>query len=212
MRGILINDTVHTGKDLNLVMTAKDLPAPKTQTYTVAVPGRNGLLDLSEFLTGEPTYENRTLTFKFIGDGSRETVLNLIDVMCAYHGQYLTITTDDYLEWYFTGRAEVAHVDHGYYVEFTLTVDAQPFRYSLNPKVYEFGVCQKVRITLNNEGVSVIPTITVEGEATIGKDGVTVHISDGVYEDELIKLAKGDNELTIGTTGKVTFTYREAVI
>ena len=212
MRGILINETVHTGRDLNLVMTGKSLPAPKPQTYTVEVPGRNGVLDLSEFITGETTYNNRTLTFNFVGDGSRETVLNLIERMCEYHGQTLIITTDDYLDWYYSGRAEVDYVDHGFYVEFTLTVDAHPFRLAINPKVYDFGVCEAQTITLVNEGRSVIPTITVTGEATISKGDVTVSISDGVYESEHFKLSKGDNEFTLTSTGSVNITYREAVI
>lgn len=212
MRGILINNAVHTGRDLNLVMTGKSLPPPKAQTYAVEVPGHNGVLDLSEFITGETTYSNRILTFNFVGDGSRETVLNLIERMCEYHGKSIVITTDDYLDWYYSGRAEVDYVDHGYYVEFTLMVDAFPFRLAINPKVYDFGVCEAQTITVLNEGRPVIPTISVTGEATIVKNGVTVTISDGTYEDEFFKLIKGDNEFTLTSTGTVTITYREAVI
>ena len=212
MRGILINETVHTGRDLNLVMTGKSLPPPKAQTYTVEVPGRNGVLDLSEFITGDIAYYNRTLTFNFVGDGSRETVLNLIDRMCEYHGKDVIITTDDYLEWYYSGRAEVDYVDHGYYVEFTLTVDAFPFRLAINPKVYDFGECEAQTITLINEGRPVIPTITVTGEAVISYGDVSVNLSDGVYESEHFKLSKGDNEFTLTSTGTVNITYREAVI
>ena len=193
-------------------MTGKSLPTPKPQTYTVEVPGRNGLLDLSEFISGETTYNNRTLTFNFVGDGSRETVLNLIDAMCEYHGQNLIITTDDYLDWYYSGRAEVDYTDHGYYVEFTLTVDAYPFRRAINPKVYTYGVCEDLIITVLNEGQSVIPTVTVTGEATIVKGYTSVTIEDGVYESEVFKLSKGENEFTITTNGTITITYREAVI
>lgn len=212
MRGILINNTVHTANDLRLVMTAKDLPAPEVQKYTVAVPGRNGLLDLSEFLTGEPTYNNRTLKFEFLGDGSRETVLALIDAMLTYHGQYITVTVDDFKGWYYTGRADVTYSDKGYYVTFVVTVDAQPFSYSLTPKSYTFKECTDRVVTLFNVGVSVIPTVTVETEATIVYGGTTFRLSAGVYEPEELKLKHGDNAFTITSTGAVTIKYREAVI
>lgn len=212
MRGILINNTVHTANDLNLVMTAKDLPAPKVQTYTVEVPGRNGLLDLSEFLTGEPTYSNRTLKFEFLGDGSRETVLALIDAMLSYHGKYITVTTDDFTGWYYTGRATVTHTDNGYYVTFVITIDAQPFSYSLTPKSYTYTDSNARNVTLFNAGVSVIPTITVETEATIVYGETTIQLSAGVYETEALKLKSGNNVITITSTGAVTISYREAVI
>lgn len=212
MRGILIDNTVHTANDLGLIMTAKDLPPPTVQTYTVEVPGRNGLLDLSEFLTGEPRYSNRKLKFEFLGDGSRETVLSLIDKMLSYHGKKITITTDDFKGWYYTGRAEVAYVDSGYYVTFALTVDAQPFSYALEPKVYTFDAGRAPIATLHNIGVSVIPTVTVEGEAIIVYGETTLRLSEGVYETEALKLKSGDNDISIAGEGAVTITYREAVI
>lgn len=212
MRGILINNTVHTANDLRLVMTGKDLPAPKVQTYAVEVPGRNGLLDLSEFLTGEPTYSNRTLKFEFLGDGSRETVLSLIDVMLSYHGKNITVTTDDFTGWYYTGRADVTYSDKGYYVTFVLTIDAQPFSYSLTPKSYTYTNSTEQVVTLFNAGVSVIPTVTVDTETTIVYGDTTLRLSAGTYEPEALKLKHGNNNLTITSTGEVNITYREAVI
>lgn len=216
MRGILINNELHTAKDLNLVMTAKDLPAPQIQTYTVEVPGRNGLLDLSEFLTGEPTYSNRTLTFDFIGDGSRATVLSLIDKMLSYHGRNITVTTDDFPGWYYTGRAEITYVDSGHYVNFTLKVNAQPFSFALTPTTY---TCKSTStegetINLHNRGVTVYPTVTVDMEAIIIKGETTIHLSGGAgtYSLDGLKLVNGDNFITVKTDGTVIFSYREAVI
>lgn len=212
MRGILINKTVHTGNDLNLIMSAKDIPAPTPQTYTVEVPGRNGSLDLSEFLTGEIAYKNRTLTFKFVGDGSRETVLSLIDTMLTYHGQHITVTTDDYTEWYYEGRATVKYTDHGYYVEFELSIDAQPFRYALTLKSNTYTNVTNRAVTYNISGVSIIPTIIVTAETKIVKDGVTYNFSAGTYEPIELRLSTGSNVLTLTSTGTITIKYREAVI
>lgn len=212
MRGILINNTLHTGTDFNLVMTAKELPPPKMQSFTVSVPGRNGVLDLSEALTGEVIYDNRTLKFSFVGDGSREYVLFLIDKMLSYHGQYITITTDDYPEWFYTGRAEVSYNDKGYYAEITITVDAQPFRFKKTPKTFTYNTPDNQNIVLKNEGKPVIPTIIVTGDTTIVKGEMTYNLSSGTYELDTIKLSEGDNTITLTGSGTVTITYRERAI
>lgn len=220
MRGILINNTVHTGlkssaiNNLKMVMTYKDLPAPTPQTYTVNVPGRNGLLDLTEALTGNIAYNNRTLTFKFVGDGSRETVLNLIETMLRYHGQHITITTDDYPDWYYEGRATVKYSDHGHYVEFELIVDAQPFRYELTLKSTTYTNPSNRVITYTISGQPIRPTITVVGNARIVKDGTTYLLSAGTYTDIGIVLNTGVNNITYTSVGSGTITvaYRRAEI
>lgn len=212
MRGIKINDLFHTGYDLNMVMTRKDLPPPEVQTFIVEIPGRNGLLDMSEALTGEPTYKNRALTFGFIGNGSRDEVLNLIETILRYHNQYLTIVVDDYENWYFEGRAKVSYTDHYHWVEFELVIDAQPFRYALEPRIYSGNNLSNTTVTLDNMGVSVIPTITVSAETTIVFKDTTLKLNAGTYEDEKLKLSPGENTFTITTTGSVVINYREAVI
>ena len=212
MRGILINNTIHTGLDLELVMEAKDLGSPSVQKNTVEIPGRNGLLEMSEAITGEPTYSNRPQAYKFIGNGSREVVLNLIDIMMSYHGQYITIVVDDYEDWYYEGRVEVVYNDRGNYVEFELAVDAQPFRYALDPINVSYTAITSQNVTLNNRGVTVIPKIVTDAETTIVFGENTYRLSAGTYEPEDLALRRGDNVYTITTGGTITIEYREAVL
>lgn len=212
MRGILINNDVHTGQDLELVLESKDLGSPSVQINTVEIPGRNGLLDISQAITGEPTYNNRNQTYKFVGNGSRELVLNLIDVMMRYHGQYITIVVDDYLDYYFEGRVEVTYTDKYNYVEFELKVDAQPFRYALEPTSVSYTAIDSQEVILNNSGVTVIPKIVTDAETTIIYDNVSYQLSAGTYEPEDLALRRGDNAYTITTEGTITIEYREAVL
>lgn len=212
MRGILINNLIHTGDDLDLVMTSKSIPAPQVQYQTVEIPGRNGSLDMSEFLTGEPAYNNRELSFSFIGTGSRDTVLSLIDTLLEYHGRYVTIVVDDLEDWYYQGRVEVGYSDHYHYVDFNLTVDAQPFRLALEPKSYRFSNLHDADILLENEGVRVLPTVTVTAETKIKYNEITYTLSAGTYEPDQLLLASGTTIWTVTTTGTITITYREARI
>ena len=212
MRGILINNSVHTGRDFNMVMTAKDIPLPTPQRVTVEIPGRNGLLDLSESLTGEISYKNRTIKFNFVGDGSRESVLFLIERMSEYHGQYITVTTDDYPGWYYTGRAELTYSDKGFLVEFTLTIDAQPFRFAIIPKTYTVEAPDAQIVKVNNEGRAVIPTIVTTAETTVIKGDKTTKLSAGTYEADSFILSPGYNEFEFTSDGTVTITYTERTI
>lgn len=212
MRGILINNKIHTGDDLGLVMTEKTIGAPTPQTNYIDVPGRNGSLDLSTYLTGEVAYSNRSLRFKFVGDGSRETVLTLIDEMMLYHGHHLQITIDDYPEWYYEGRATIAYTDHGHYVEFEMSVNAQPFCYSFKPKKYELYVTESKQIAVTNVGQSIIPTITVDSDMTISSGGVSVTLSKGVYKPLPLRLPHGATIFVITGTGNIVIEFKEAVI
>lgn len=212
MRGILIDHLVHTGDDLGLVMTGKSLPAPALQKEIVEIPGRNGALDMSETLTGEPTYNNRPLTFTFLGNGSRETVLELIDNLLLYHGQYITIVVDDLEDWYYEGRAEISYVDHYHYVEFELLVDAQPFRQALTGKKYTYSAVTNKAIVLENTGVRTLPTVTVTATATIKIGTNSYTMVAGTYDDERLLLSHGNNSWIVTTTGTITITYREAKI
>ena len=54
------------GYGLGLYWTDFSATAPEVKTFTVDIPGRNGLLDYSEALTGSPVYKNATLSATFV--------------------------------------------------------------------------------------------------------------------------------------------------
>lgn len=55
----------HTWRDFHAVIQNSDIVgSPTPNTNYVDVPGGNGHIDLTEALTGDVTYSNRTLTFE----------------------------------------------------------------------------------------------------------------------------------------------------
>ena len=55
----------HTWRDFRAVIQNSDIVgSPTPNTNYVDVPGGNGHIDLTEALTGDVTYSNRTLTHK----------------------------------------------------------------------------------------------------------------------------------------------------
>lgn len=212
IRGILINKKIHTGKDLELIMTSKDLTPPNVQSQKIEIPGRNGVLDMSEYLTNDVVFNNRILKFSFFTDGPRSKILNLIDTMLGYHGQYVTVTVDDDTNWYYEGRGEVSYSDKYYYAEFELTIDAQPFKKAIVDKVYTFTNVTNFSANLRNEGRRVLPLIEVTEETTIVQGEYTYTLSKGVYNSEELLINNGLNSWIITTTGTITITYKEVKI
>lgn len=58
-------DGVHCLNDMGIYLTNADIGTPDARTNYVKVPGRDGLLDLTESLTGDIRYGNREIKLSF---------------------------------------------------------------------------------------------------------------------------------------------------
>lgn len=215
MRGvtIVLNDEwFHTGNDLDLVQEKKEIGKPDIQSFTVQVPGRNGLLNLTKGLTGKVNYYNRPLSFQYFGTGKRERLLWLDFYMSRLHGQTIRIIDDDYPGHYYEGEASVETELNGNYITITLEVDAQPFRLKLKPTIYSRSISGSTKIRLYNESIPAIPEITVTKDTTIDFEDNSYTLEPGTYIVESLELSGGVNDLTVSGSGVITFKYQEGAI
>ncbi len=215
LRGIKIifgDEEYHTGRDLDLVQEVKKLGKPEVQTYKVEVPGRNGLLNLTKSLTGKVNYNNRSLEFQYFGTGSRSRLLELDDIFSRYHGETIRIIDDDYPSHYFEGEVEVETEVYGTYVTIKMTVDANPFKLKSQKTKRSVNISGETVITLENEFMPVVPTITVSAETTITFGDHTTKISAGTYNIDAFELKAGSNVFTVTGSGTITFEYQEGAI
>lgn len=215
MRGITIifNDNrIHTGDDLDLVQEKKNIDKPTIQSYTVQVPGRNGLLNLTKGLTGKVAYNNRLLSFQYFGTGDRERLLYLDDFMSQYHGETIRIIDDDHPDHYYEGEASVSTVFNRNYVTIVLTVDAQPFRLKNQPTVYSQTIYEETAIKILNESIPAIPVITVTSTMTVTLNGVSKSLAAGTHTISGFELQRGVNTFTVSGNGTITFKYQEGAI
>lgn len=212
MRGILINNSVHTADGLGLVMTDRSISLPTPKTNYIDVPGRNGALDLSEALTNDIQYNNRELKFSFLWNGSRDSVLSLIDEVMLYHGRRVTVITDDHPDWYYSGRASLSYKDYRTHVTFEMTVDAEPFRSAVKEKVINITVNGSRQIDIVNVGRRLIPTVTTSAETTIIKGEGRYVLSKGTFLLQGFALEHGKNSITIEGNTNVTIQFREVMI
>ncbi len=121
---------VHTWDDWGLYCTDVSIDAPETEIVTVSIPGRNGALDFSEVLAGEPVYHNRTLTFSFCWLGRMERWHDLYSAILAeLHGKICNVTLDTQPGWHYIGRCSVSSLrQDGVYSTFCVSMNAEPFR------------------------------------------------------------------------------------
>ena len=99
----------NTYKDWHLVPESRpSIVMPKPKRVTVDIPGRDGVLDLSEAIRKFPVYENRsgTLTFHVLNGYQNWQVL--YSTIANYlHGRDIQVKLEDDPNWYYTGRVWV---------------------------------------------------------------------------------------------------------
>ena len=215
MERFFILDNFNTWYDWRLILTSKTITPPEPKTKYVEIDGMSGSLDLSESLTGEITYKDRTITATFWTDnGSRKDREKLLrDIRVALHGRKIKIIEPDDPEHYFYGRVKIKSENNILpYAEFTIECTCEPWRYSLNDTVREVEVTEKVTsVVINNNGAKTLyPVISVKGNVTITYNDINTTLSDGDYKISDVKLRHGFNIIEVSGAGSVTFTYKEA--
>lgn len=211
-RGITIDD-VHTYHDLNLILSASEIPPAKPKTKYVQVPGADGSLDLTEAI-GEVRFSNRDLkfTFTFIPDGlttfeeKRTEVANLIS------GKQCKITLDSDEEYYYEGRCTIdSYKKDKNRHQMVVKMNASPYKFKQDvtrKTIALTGTATSVKIS--NGRKSVVPLIhcTDDNTVVIFNNG-TFKLSAGTHKILDIQFKEGNNEVTVSGSGAVTFEYQE---
>lgn len=216
MERYFILDKFNTWYDLRLIVTAKTISEAEPKTNYVTLDGMSGSLDLSEALTGEVTYDDRTISATFWTDNGnhkdREALLRKI--IASLHGKKIKIIEPDDPEHYFNGRVKIkSKMNNLAYAEFTIEAICEPWRYAIEETVRRVDVDSAVStdVIINNNGVkTIIPTITVTGSVEIAYNNAKISLTDGTYKAANIKLRQGVNIIGVSGDGSVTFQYREA--
>ena len=99
----------NTWDDWHIIPTSRPLfSAPRVKTSYISLPGGDGALDLTEVLTGRPTYERRTGSWEFIVlNDFGDWATRYSDIMAYLQGNQFRIILDDDPEYYYIGRVSV---------------------------------------------------------------------------------------------------------
>lgn len=213
-RGVKFGD-YHTAVDWGMLLTTKNIDLPKPMSKTVKIDGRDGELDLTEALGGVVRYESRKMEFKFLLiDGTYQERLEVVaDVLSKVHGQRLEILLDDDKDFYFVGRCRVTKADiNASMGEIDIEVEADPYRLKVVDTVRAVSVDNEtIDVVCQNLGTKmVVPNIAIVGNVDLTFNGITNHLTDGVYKINSVKFESGLNYVTVSGTGDVVFSFREA--
>lgn len=214
MERYFILDKYNTWLDWGLILTGKKISLAEPKTNYVDIDGMSGSLDLTESLTGEVTYKDRTISASFWTDkGSRkDREVLLKNITFALHGKKIKIIEPDDPDHYFYGRVEIkSSTNNLAYAEFTIEATCEPWRYMLTDTVRHIDVNGDTDVVIYNHGVkSVSPVIKVNGSVTVIYNNARASLTTGSYKISDIKLRRGVNIIRLSGAGKVTFTYKEA--
>lgn len=106
----------NTWEDWHLVPTSRPLFNPPTvKKKTLDIPGGDGVLDLTESLTGYPVYNNREGSIEFLVLNSYCHLINSDEewqdtyskIMDYLHGRYMSAMLEDDEDYYYEGRFTV---------------------------------------------------------------------------------------------------------
>lgn len=216
MERAFVIDKYNTYYDWSLFLTAKQIALAEPKTNYVELDGASGSLDMTEALSGEVTYKDRTISATFWtseGDlASRGRLLR--NIYTALHGKKVKIIEPDDTDHYFYGRVKVVpSVNNRAYLEFEIEAVCDPWRYANVESVRTATVKSQAVTNLvlrNNGSKTLCPEIDVVGTVKVGYNGVTTSLTTGTYKISDIKLKSGVNVIGVSGNGTVSFTYREA--
>lgn len=204
----------HKQEEFGLLPKRVIISPPEAKTYLVTVPGRNGSLDFTEALTdGQVVYNDRLLTITMYCFADEERLPEM-ETACrnALHGQKLNIVMDCDPGYYYRGRLSVDWVSQDNIDIATITATCDPYKYKLSPTVKEFDVSGSLSVTLPNERMPAVPTVTTDAEITLQFGGSTIVFPAGSRRAPALLLLEGNNRLVLTGTGHIKFEYQEGAL
>ena len=214
LNDVIFNNEKSAYYDWNIVLTKADIPLPSVKTSGVDIRGANGILDLSEVLTGDVCYSNRDiqLTFAMMDDIDYHSIIS--DIANYLHGKKVTLKLSNDDEYFYSGRAVISMCEYSHgKSSLVITMSADPFKYSVTESNVFVNLNNETKsLTLPNKRMKVSPTLVVTGSVTMTFEGNTYTLSEGEQQLLNFVLSEGNNNVSFSGTGKVKITYRQGAL
>lgn len=183
---------------------------PAVRTNFIEIPGRNGNIDMTETLSGRPVYGNRVITLELGGKVAKERQQQFVsDFVNAYHGRRVTVEFDRDREWYYEGRATISGVEiSNTVVRMTMTVDADPYKYSRNDRLPKVKVDGSASVRVEGSPLWVVPEFDCSAAMEVTFEGKSYQLNEGKNKLYDILLKDQSYTMTFSGTGTVEIIYR----
>jgi hypothetical protein len=209
---------IHSLRDLNLIQQAVEISPAEPKLNLIDVPGADGSKDMSEQPSGRVVYKDRKITWTFALYPGEDWSAKHRQVSNALNGVRCRITLDEDPEYYYTGRLVVNRYNRDKTLrQITVHATCAPYMLKQQPtKVQLAGLTTAYKtLTLVNERMPVVPTITVTAATTLRWNGNTWSLNAGTHKVLDIELQAGKNTLEAKTnsgTGNITVEYQEGAL
>lgn len=230
--GVLFGEK-HSYKDWGLYLSLRpDISPPKPKTVYINIPEADGQIDLSESLTGDIAYDNRTITFTFLVVGGREEWFEKYsEIMDYLHGRKMKVVLDEDPVYYYEGRLEVSKWDSDQLASKIVIIgNVQPYKMesisSLDDWLWDtfnfetdsardwkgLEVDGSLVVTLAGSRKPVVPTFIVENAedttmTLVWEDNV-YYLPDGETRIPNVTIREGKQIAVFEGSGTVTVSYR----
>ena len=225
----------NTWDDWFLIPTSRPVfNPPKVKTMYVSIPGSNKIVDLTESLTGEATYEYRQGSMEFLVDNGHGEWYDLYsNIMDYLHGQQMKAILEDDPSYYYEGRFSVnqwksephnSKIVIDYYVApFKMERFSSLEDWFWDPFNFETGIIREyanltveksspVTVIIEPTKLSVVPiiiaNITAGSTMTVVYGEVTRDLVNGENEFADLVINNSLKELLFTGEGTVSIDYR----
>ena len=231
MNGVSFNSK-HSYKDWGLLLKSRPIISPPTpKTIYIDVPASDGVIDLTESMTGEVKYENRKITCEFNVIDARERWSNIYSEILDYlHGREMHVILDEDPTYQYIGRFVVNEWKSNK-VTSTIVIEGsvEPYKMELFSSLedwewdsfnFETGIIRDYKdlkvdgeLTFEIEGrrKSVVPEFIVKSDDGTGLkvefEDMTYDLTDGTNKVLNIIIKEGMNTLNFTGNGYVSIDY-----
>ena len=181
---------MNTWDDWHLVPSTRPVfNPPSLKKKTLEIPGGNGVIDLSESLTGYPLYNNREGSLEFIVMNDYKSWEEAYsDIMDYLHGQYMQAFLEDDPEYYYEGRFKVnSWKSDSKWSLITIDYSLAPYKTKIETTKSDilFVTSTNKSFTFNSEfygKAPVCPVFDVETSSNLGVNVTFVNTELGLRE------------------------------
>lgn len=194
-----------------ILLDGYELEPPSPKTYTVDIPGGDGVIDLTDTLTGNVAYNNRTQKFSFalmnmkgVNDVSIQKFEHQkTEIMNFLHGKafdYQMTMDPDYT---YHGRFTVSSHAQSMYSNgrlgaIEITIDAEPYKLKENC-TYKLNATGGKLFRLESGRKPVHPTLECAEPCQVTWDGNQFIVPAGTYRLNDVTFQDGWNEIYINS-------------
>lgn len=200
---LIVNNVDLTETYRIILLDGYTLEPPSPKTYTVDIPGGNGVIDLTEALTGDVAYENRNqeFTFALIYPEDFEAVKTKLSNFL--HGQSYDYKMTMDPEYTYHGRFTVSSYEHamcanGILGQIKINIDANPYK-TKESKTYKLNATGGKMYRFESGRCKVRPIIECEQTCFVSWNGKEITVSPGTYRLNDVIFSRGFNEFYVNS-------------